>query len=290
MLIIHKIENTHFSASEALIVDYILEQGENIKNMTVNYIAKETYTSGPLLVRIAKKLGYSGWNEFKEAYLQELDYLYAASDVDASIPFVVNDDFMNIANNISQLEIDTIKDTMSLLKHDDLYAAMRILRDAEVIDMYGVSGTVLFAEDFAEKMFYIHKNVNICRLTGDAKIQAVMSNEKHCAILISYSGETEFMINVAKILNKKKTPIIAITSIGDNTLSQLSHISLHISSREMLHTKIGEFATSQSIKCILDILYGCIFSLNYQKNLDNRIAIAKEIDDKTSGYEYIDEK
>ncbi|MFQ7171466.1 MAG: hypothetical protein ACLRQF_04810 [Thomasclavelia ramosa] len=32
-----------------------------------------------------------------------------------------------------------------------------------------------------------------------------MSDETHCAILISYSGETEFIIEVAKVLKKKET-------------------------------------------------------------------------------------
>ena len=44
------------------------------------------------------------------------------------------------------------------------------------------------------------------------------------------------------------------------------------------------------MKCLLDILYGCIFSLNYKKNLDEKINIAKEIDDRISGFEYIDEE
>ena len=100
MLITHKIEKVHFSTSEAVIVKYILEQGEKIRDMSVSYIAQQTYTSAPLLIRIAKKLGYSGWNAFKEDYLKELEYLYSSQEVDASIPFVVSDDFMTIAHNI----------------------------------------------------------------------------------------------------------------------------------------------------------------------------------------------
>ena len=57
----------------------------------------------------------------------------------------------------------------------------------------------------------------------------------------------------------------------------------------MLNTKIGDFATSQSVKLILDILYSCIFSLDYQNNLDNKIALAKSVDDRHSGFAYIDE-
>ena len=279
MLIIHKIEKTHFSQSESIIIDYILKEGENIKDKSIQSMAQETYTSAPLFIRIAKKLGYSGWNEFKDAYLKELEYLYQSSEIDASIPFVVSDDFMTIAHHISQLQIETIQDTMKLLDHDSLYKAMRIIRSCQEIDMYGVSSNVLSAQQFAQQMFLIHKKVNICQLTGNDTIQAALSNQKHCAILISYSGETEYIIKVAKILKRKKVPIIAITCIAENNLSKMADVCLRISSREMLSTKIGDFSSSQSIKTMLDILYGCIFSLNYQQNLEDKISLAKEVDD-----------
>lgn len=289
MLILHKIEKTHFSPNESIIIRYILDQGENIKEKSLNTLASETYTSPPLFVRIAKKLGYNGWSSFKDAYLKELDYLYRESDVDASIPFVVNNDYMAIAKHITHLEIETLEDTLNLLEHDQLYLAMRYLRDAKKIDLYGVSGHIISAQQFADKMFYINKDVNVCQLEGTATSRAIMSDASHCAILISYSGETSFIINVAKILKQKKTKIIAITSIANNTLSQIADVSLRMSSREMLQTKIADFATSQSVKCLLDILYGCIFSLDYQKNLDHKISLAKEVDDRVSGFEYINE-
>lgn len=289
MLLIHKIEKTHFSPSEAQIIQYILDKGLEIKNMSVASIANATYTSSPLLIRIAKKLGFTGWNEFKEEYLNELEYLYQTSEIDASIPFVVSDDFMTISHNIAQLQMETIQDTMNLIDHDSLYRAMRYLRKCEIVDVYGISNNLILAQEFAEKMFYIHKNAYVCHLNGDNKLQAIMSDEKHCAILISYSGQTPSILEVVKILKKKKTPIIAITSIGDNDLSKQADVVLRISSREMLHTKIGNFASTQSVKLILDILYGCIFSFDYQRNLDEKISFAKEVDDRHSGFEYIDE-
>lgn len=290
MLIIHKLEKTHFSPSESVIIDYILKQGINVKDMTLSKIAKETYTSAPLLVRVAKKLGYSGWKEFSEAYVKELEYMYAPTMIDASIPFVVNDNYLRISQNIAQLEIESIQDTLRLLKHDDIYTAMRILRDTDEIDLYGVSDYVLLGEEFSYKMSLIEKRVNICKHTGDVNVQAYMSNPSHSAILISYSGETEFILRVARILKSKGVSIIALTSIAENNLSKISDVTLHISSKEMLHTKIGDFASSQSIKTLLDILYGCIFSVDYQKNLDTKIELAKLVGDRVSGFELIDEE
>ena len=66
MLIVNQIENTHFSKTEKEIVDYIIDQGMNIEKMSANEIARNTFTSAPLLVRIAKKLGYS---VFKRTFL-----------------------------------------------------------------------------------------------------------------------------------------------------------------------------------------------------------------------------
>lgn len=290
MLIIHKLEKIHFSNSESIIIDYILKQGVNIKDMTLSHIAKETYTSAPLLVRIAKKLGYSGWREFSQAFVKELEYMYAPTMIDASIPFVVSDDYINISKNIAQLEIESIQDTLTLLKHDELYSAMKILREAKEIDLYGVSDYVLLGEEFSYKMSLIDKSVNICKHTGDVDRQAYMSKINHCALLISYSGETEFILRVARILKSKHVPIISLTSIAENDLSQLSDVTLHISSKEMLHTKIGDFASSQSLKTLLDILYGCVFSLDYKRNLDDKIELAKLLDDRVSGFRLIDEK
>ena len=107
MLIVNQIENTHFSKTEREIVDYIIDQGMNIEKMSANEIARNTFTSAPLLVRIAKKLGYSGFNEFKSAYLKELAYMLEETDVDASIPFLLSDDLMTISKNIALLEKET---------------------------------------------------------------------------------------------------------------------------------------------------------------------------------------
>ena len=133
MLIVNQIENTHFSKTEREIVDYIIDQGMNIEKMSANEIARNT--SAPLLVRIAKKLGYSGFNEFKSAYLKELSYMLEETDVDASIPFLLSDDLMTITKNLALLEKETIQDTQQLNHHDDLQEAVRLLQKAQVIDV-----------------------------------------------------------------------------------------------------------------------------------------------------------
>lgn len=277
-MLIHKIEKTHFSPSESIIIDYILKKGKDIKNMTIAQIANETYISSPLFIRIAKKLGFDGWNEFKEAYLKELDYLYLNQEVDANIPFVVNDDIMNIAYNLCVLERETIQDTYSLISHDDLQKAIRLLRDCKYIDVYSRSVHMHIVRSFQERMYILHRHVQLCSLSDELDSTYLMSDQNHCAIIISYSGHAPHIKHLIETLRKKQTSIIAITNLEDNELSLLADVTLRMSSRELIYTKIADFASSLSLKYILDILYSCIFSIHYQQNLDNCIQIAKELD------------
>ena len=277
-MLIHKIEKTHFSPSESIIIDYILKKGKDIKNMTIAQIANETYTSSPLFIRIAKKLGFDGWNEFKEAYLKELDYLYLNQEVDANIPFVVNDDIMNIAYNLCVLERETIQDTYSLISHDDLQKAIRLLRNCKYIDVYSRSVHMHIVRSFQERMYILHRHVQLCSLSDELDSTYLMSDQNHCAIIISYSGHAPHIKHLIETLRKKQTSIIAITNLEDNELSLLADVTLRMSSRELIYTKIADFASSLSLKYILDILHSCIFSIHYQQNLDNCIQIAKELD------------
>lgn len=286
-MIINKIEKTHFSESEATIMRYILSSGEAVADMTTQDIAKATFTSAPLCIRIAKKLGYDGWNDFKKAFVKELEYMYATKDVDASIPFVVSDDLTTISNHILKLHEDTVKDTKSLLTHDDLAKAVSLLRKAQEVDVYSKDSYVYLAQGFMQKMNSIKKRVNIANLSGSMLMQAAMSDETHVAILVSYSGETPLVLNAAYMAKSKKTPIIAITSISQSTLSKMADVSLRMSSREMLNNKIGEFASSETIACIFDILYAAVFSFDYDRNLTYKLDIAKEVDDGYSEYEPI---
>ena len=290
MLIVNQIENTHFSKTEREIVDYIIDQGMNIEKMSANEIARNTFTSAPLLVRIAKKLGYSGFNEFKSAYLKELAYMLEETDVDASIPFLLSDDLMTISKNIALLEKETIQDTEQLNHHDELQHAIALLEKTKKIDVYGVLDNILLAKHFQTLMMDIGKDVqDIDQVTGQ-KRSACLADGTHCAIIISYSGQTKEMLEVAEIYHKRQIPFISITCMAENSLSRLADAHLYLSSREMLHIKIGDFASTTSLKYLFDVLYAGIFSKNYKKNLETKIVVASYVDDRQSEDEYINEK
>lgn len=280
MLITQRLEEAdHLSHTEQSIAKYILTNPWVIEKMSTTKLSKKTYTSPSSLVRLAQKLGFKGWNDFKTAYLQEVQYLSTHFQrVDPNIPFTTKDSIMNIASKIALLETESIQDTLSLLHHDDLQLAIKYLLQTDIINIYGLSSIPTLTHDFKHKMGRINRTVNICNENSEFLYQAAFSDAKTCSIIISYSGESTAIVQVAKFLKQTKSPIIVITSIGDNTLKQYAHCILTISTREKLYSKIASYSSGESIHFLLDVLYSCVFASAYQKHWDQKVSMSKKIE------------
>ncbi|EEM55899.1 MULTISPECIES: MurR/RpiR family transcriptional regulator [Bacillus cereus group] len=288
MLLIEKMKEDIFSPSESEIIVYLFKQRENIKDKTTKQISKETYTHPSTLIRIAKKLGYSGWVELKNSFLGEIEYLNSHfSSIDANYPFDDRDSIMTVANKMALLNQTTISDTLSLLNHDDLQRATNMLDEAAHIKVFSMYHNLLICHDFKSKMNRIGKHVSLC--TVDPHFEAVNSNTETCAIVISYSGESEDIVGRLPFLKRKKVPVIALTSIGENTLTKYADCILRITTREKLYSKIGSFSSNESICFLLDLLYACVFSEDYKNNLEYKIRISKYFDHRKSSNKVMQE-
>ena len=279
MLLRERMKEYEFSNSERIVVDFILEKENDIKELSTKEIANATFTSPSILIRIAKKLGYNGWLDLKEDYLKEVDYLHSHfQNIDPNVPFSNADTIIDISNKITALHTEAANDTLSLIQHDTLQKAVQIMRKSQCIKVFGVANILFLAEQFKYNMRHIGKKCIIEKEQDESYFEAGLSNEKDCAILISYSGETLTILKIAKILQDHHVPMIAITSIGENSLSKYANVTLHISTRERSYSKIAGFSSLESISLILDILYSCIFSLNYTANFNTKLSLSKSIE------------
>lgn len=279
MLIREKLENFDFSPAESIVIDYLLTSPEKIENMTVQKIADETFTQPSTLIRIAKKLEYNGWKDFKKSYFEEWNYLSKNfSKIDANLPFEKTDNVMTISKKIAALEQSTIDDIQSLLRHDNLLQAKQLLLKSECIRIFAHNANSLIAQDFALKMNRIQKNVVVSTTEGEGAYEAYNFPENSCGILISYSGENSSLLKINQIIRERNIPTIAITSIGDNQLSKECSCFLPITTREKLYSKIGNFTINISIIYLLDVLYSLVFSENYDKNLEHLKKVGELVD------------
>ncbi|MGG5319046.1 MurR/RpiR family transcriptional regulator [Enterococcus sp. AZ072] len=279
MLLTDRMKEYPFSPNEKVVIDFILEKKTLIKDYSVKAIAAETFTSPSILVQIAQKLDCAGWVEFKENFLTEINYLkkYFQS-IDANLPFYVKDPMMTIIEKMGQLHVESIQDTLSLISHDDLHQAVRIMERSKKIRIFAVDHLNYAGEEFVFKLGRIDKEAEITLISDNQFHAAAMASPDDCAICISYSGDTPTLLKTVTLLQENQVPIIAITSIGNNRLAELADVVLNTTTREKSYSKIADFSSLASINFILDTLYACYFSLNYQQNLDHKVRIAEIIE------------
>ena len=282
MLISQKLEvmATDYKDARSVVGACMLEQRTNLQNFSMQQIADATYTSRPTLVRIAKKLGYSGWNELVKKYVDECHYYESHfAHISPNHPFEKGDSPSAIVDKVGHVMVESILDTMDMLDTDELTHAAALLARSHRIAMLCISPNSILAELFQRKMMQIGVHIELIQ-QSEQFFHAQSLSQQDCAIVISYSGNNpnRAPMRCLPCLKEHKVPIIAITSAGDNLLRNQADYVLTMSSREKLYSKIATFATEDSISFLLNALYSCYFALDYDKNLQYKINASREIE------------
>ena len=270
-----------FSESEKEIAKYILNHGEAVLSMSVKELAKHTYTSPATIVRLCKKIGLEGYNDFKIKYSAELQYDLQHTDrIDVNFPFQKDDSHPLICHKLASLSQEVIADTVKLIDFNQLHQIVDLVYHYPTIDIYGSGNSLLAAMSFQHKMMRISRDVNLRVLHGEQIFMSYNTNPDRIGMIISYSGETNEVIQIAQTLKEKKTPLIVLTSIGDNRLSHYADYILNIGSREKIFTKIAPFASQISMEYLLNVIFSCLFQKDYEQNIQNKVGYDKKNDSR----------
>lgn len=274
MYLFQKIDElTLYNDSRKVIAEFIINKKSKISKYSMQEIAELTFTSKPTLSRFAKTLGFSGWREFLQAFIEEVYYQESHySDIDPNLPITDKDTTENIINKISSLQVESILDTADLIDETILERAVDILQQSNRIVIFGLSPNSLLAEPFRRKL----QTIGIMAVIPNIDEGGLFANsltKNDCAIVISYAGnqvDNEPM-RFIQTMKENEVGLIGITSGGNNYIREQLDCVLTISSRERLYSKIAGFSTEMSILTIFNILYSCYFARNYKRNLDYKI-------------------
>lgn len=277
-LFINLKENKDLSKNERILADYILKHPEDVLKMSSKDLGKVCFVSTATVYRLCDKLGLSGFSDLKIKITSSLDD-YRKSNEDFNFDFPVNQ-FQTHYEIIQKIKEDyeqTLNLTANLFSLDQLRLIASAMKKAQIIDVYTSAGNINFALNFQFQMQEIGKQVNVPIDEYQQRLIAASSNENHLAIIITFGGRGILSDILPRILHKVKTPIVLISSY-DYTFKDLDpDYQLYISSYENHYKKISSFSTRLSILYILDVLYTCYFKLDYQENIEKKLAYYNNI-------------
>lgn len=277
-LFINLKENKELSKNERILADYILKHPEDVLKMSSKDLGKECFVSTATVYRLCDKLGLSGFSGLKIKITSSLDD-YRKSNEDFNFDFPVNQ-FQTHYEIIQKIKEDyeqTLNLTANLFSLDQLRLIASAMEKAQIIDVYTSAGNINFALNFQFQMQEIGKQVNVPIDEYQQRLIAASSDENHLAIIITFGGRGILSDILPRILHKVKTPIVLISSY-DYTFKDFDpDYQLYISSYENHYKKISSFSTRLSILYILDVLYTCYFKLDYQENIEKKLAYYNNI-------------
>lgn len=277
MTIIKQLQTSEkFNGSEKTIAQYILQNKEQVITMSIQALASKTFTSTSTIVRLCRKLGLKGYQDFKINLAAELQKHYDnISTVDPDFPFTEDDSNKEISQKILEVMKDSITQTSDLLSNELLERAVRDILKSDKLGLFSYGDTYTAALSFQNKLMKINFNVTMPVLFGENNFLASNFTKNDCAILISYSGSSKDTYQIARILRLNGCKIITITSDKDSEIAKLSDLVLPIINTESKAVKISPFASQVAIEYILNTLYSCLFVANYDDNQRHRLASEK---------------
>ncbi|WP_028043249.1 MurR/RpiR family transcriptional regulator [Candidatus Stoquefichus massiliensis] len=278
MLIHEKLkQREHYTNIECSIADYVLQQEEGLEHQSARSIANQLYMAPSTVVRFFQKLGFQGFNDFKSAYLEEVKYLSSHfQELNPNTPFQYHDKNIVVANKMGQLYHEIIDDTLSLMHHDNLQKAINMLNYAKTIYICSAGVQNEIAYTFKDKLLKIGKDVVIEDKLDEAFYRATYCQQNDVFIIISYSGETENILKIARKLHQRHIRFLAITSYGGNALTKLTDDVLYVSTREKLVNNLGNFSMNLATLLLLDILYMNMFNTDFHKHFESKVNVSHE--------------
>lgn len=269
MLLIDKLKKQDkFTTTEKRIADYTLKNITEIPHIYIEDLARRTYASHSAVIRLCKKLGYTGFRDFKLAISKAVySQQHTLGAINANFPFDPNDTPMEIAKKMADLSIDTIQKTQAQLSNELLIEAVDILSTAERIFLFSIGDSQIRARSFQNKLIKIDKFLILADEYGDESWNAVSLTEKDCALFISYAGRNKQYQKILHYFQEKNVPTILLTGNDKSELTQLAQLPIVVVQDEYDFAKVATFSSQVSFEYVLDTLFSILYAQEYEKHL-----------------------
>ena len=203
----------------------VLADPHSFARLPVRELAEKANVSKPTVVRFCRSMGYDGLADFK---------LKLAGNVAEGVPYVhrsvdaddkTADVLVKVIDNSVAAFLQYRNAASPQAVEQAVQAIVDTWRKKKRLEIYGVGNSGVVAQDAQHKFLRLGISSHASSDTHLQVIGATMLAQGDCAILISNSGRTKDLLEVAQIAKNNGATIIASTS-SHTPLSQISHIHL----------------------------------------------------------------
>jgi DNA-binding MurR/RpiR family transcriptional regulator len=265
--------------SEQKLADYILQHPHEVVNSTVSELSTSAKTSGAAVVRLCKSLGLKGFQDLKMRIAGDLmkSVEQGYRDIEPS------ESLYRLVEKTTSNTIQMVRDTAEIIDHENLKTAIGMLLKAKNVHFCGIGASNIVAQDAQQKLIRINKGATA--FTDMHLVATLIANADPDDVLfaISFSGETQEIINVLKLAKERGVKTIGLTHFGQTTVSSLCDVSLHISFSNEAPFRSAATSSRLAQLYMIDILFLGMATEQYDKTvqyIDNTREAIKSMTEK----------
>ncbi len=240
------------------IADFILENPRDVVGMSVTELAEATGVSDGSVINFCRQLDLKGFQQLK---------LSLAQDVVKPVQFIhedlqPTDDTPTVCRKVFSAGQQALQDTLSVLDADAIDAAVRIIRAARHVEIYGIGSSAPIAVDAHYRMLRIGIDA---RVVVDSHVQAISASRtgpETAVLTISHSGATHETLAATRLAREAGARTIVVTNFSSSPIQAYADVKLFTMARE---TRFRTEAMMSRIAqlCVLDALIAALALADY---------------------------
>jgi DNA-binding MurR/RpiR family transcriptional regulator len=249
---------------EAKVVEGVFGRRDFSDSTSLKDVASDAGVSEAMVVKIAKKLGFSGYRDFRQN-VSEYNRLPVVEMHEDLSP---EDTASQIIQKVFRASIQASEETLAISDVDAFERAANFIRSARHLDFYGVGGSAQIARDAAHKFLRIGVRASVYDDAHMMVMSASLLKPEDVAIGFSHTGATFVTLDALQLARKNGARTIAITNYIGSPIAELADVVLCSTARSS--PLLGENAAARIAQLnILDSIFVLVAQRNYKSAEEN---------------------
>ena len=208
------------SRHELNVLKYVYEHTESVLDLSIRELSERVSYSPATVLRFCKKLGYSGFAEFKYALRAARRESGGQEAAPSTRPARSSDLMIDLLNS-------NIQATAGLIQEEQLLRTFRFFDSPMPIYIWSPGGITDTTGEYLERLLLSTGRQGVYRIESARLFSHLINTvgKDSLMVLISTSGTFGNTIRIGKLAQMKGLPILSITPYTSNEIADLSTVS-----------------------------------------------------------------
>lgn len=222
----------NFSESEKKVAKYIMNNKENVIEMTIAELSAASSVSEASVSRFCRKCNAKSFHHLKITLAKEI--VESGENIVPASSDVVQSNIEQSLQNILANKTEELKQTVSLIKKNEFSEIISLLQNVRTVQFAAVGNTIPVALDGTYKFNQIGIP-SVSNIIWETQLAYTFNlSNKDAVIIISNSGASKRLLTVAEAANGLGATTIAITNSEKSPLAQICKYHITTATREKL--------------------------------------------------------